>query len=329
MGKRRWLIFFTVMGLTFLVCSPTILLPGTWHEMRIFAGEHRIGHDSYEFMGQLYRNQMTQWLKGVPWYFYYVFMAVKLPPLTIAAFVIGLPLLLNKRLGDGRYFIFFWLFYWFFPFPLFGGKFTRYFTMALPVVLITAAIGLQFVAQYLSQLISRIIGANISKSYVSLGVALIVLAFSAYASASATPYYRLYTNAFGGGTARAGSYFPHDEFYDASTRETVAVIALGARPQARVASETPELVAYYARRAGRNDLVSVSLSNRATIREFEKGDIIIVARGRRYFSNDSLVAKLQAVSQPSVNIALGDVPAARVYVLDEISLAVISDLVKS
>ena len=30
--------------------------------------------------------------------------------------------------------------YWFVPFTVLGGKFTRYFTIALPVVLITAAI---------------------------------------------------------------------------------------------------------------------------------------------------------------------------------------------
>ncbi|HEX8292325.1 MAG TPA: glycosyltransferase family 39 protein, partial [Pyrinomonadaceae bacterium] len=52
MGKKKWLVFFTVMGLAFLACNPTILLPGTWHEMRVFAGEKRIGHDSYEFLGE-------------------------------------------------------------------------------------------------------------------------------------------------------------------------------------------------------------------------------------------------------------------------------------
>ncbi|HWS55001.1 MAG TPA: amino acid adenylation domain-containing protein, partial [Pyrinomonadaceae bacterium] len=48
---------------------------------------------------------------------------------------------------------------------------------------------------------------------------------SALASASAAPHFRLYTNALGGGPAAAGSYFPHDEFYDASTRQTAEAVA--------------------------------------------------------------------------------------------------------
>ena len=99
-------------GGVFLLLNPTILLPATWREMGIFAGQKRIGHDGYEFMGSLYSHRMTDWLKGTPWYFYFVFMAVKLPVLTVAAFVVGLPLLFRRKLGDGRYFILFWMFVW-------------------------------------------------------------------------------------------------------------------------------------------------------------------------------------------------------------------------
>jgi hypothetical protein len=322
MGKTKWLVFFAVMGAAFLVCNPTILLPGTWHEMRVFAGERRIGHDAYEFMGQLYRNQMTLWLKGSPWYFYYAFMAFKLPPAVIAAFLVGLPLLLSKRLGDGRYFVFFWLFFWFFPFPLLGGKFTRYFTMALPIVLTVAAIGINAVAAWVAQTLRRQGGAAgaSSHAYAHAFVALFVVVASAYASVSASPHYRLYTNTLGGGSERAGSYFPHDEFYDASMRDTARRIAALAHPGARVASETPELFTHYAALAGRNDLVSISLSDRAAVRELASGDIIVVARGRRYFSNDALVSKLGAASQPVEELSLAGVPSTRIYQLDENTL---------
>ncbi|HEX7956927.1 MAG TPA: glycosyltransferase family 39 protein, partial [Pyrinomonadaceae bacterium] len=111
MGKRKWLVWFAVMGVVFVICNPTILLPGTWREMMTFAGEGRIGHDAYEFLGRLYRNQMTLWLRGSPWYFYYVFMGVKLPLPVLAGFVVGLPLLFRRSLGDGRYFVLFWLFF--------------------------------------------------------------------------------------------------------------------------------------------------------------------------------------------------------------------------
>ncbi len=319
MGKRRWLVFFGIMGATFLVCNPTILLPGTWHEMQIFAGEKRIGHDSYEFMGTLYRNQMSLWLKGVPWYFYYVFMGVKLPVPIIISFLVGLPLLFTRRMGDGRYFILFWMFYWFFPFTFLGGKFTRYFTFALPVVLITAAIGIHAVALFISRRMTT--WNDVSRLYARAAVSLVFLSFSAYAALSAAPYYRLYTNALGGGERRAGSYFPHDEFYDAAIRETAAEVTRAAHPHARVASETPELFGFYARRAGRDDLVSVSLSDQAALREFMQDDIIIVARGRRYLSNAAVIAQVEAAGQPFAQIALRGVEATRVFRLDADSLA--------
>jgi hypothetical protein len=319
MGKRKWLIFFGIMGAAFLLCNPTILLPGTWHEMKIFAGEKRIGHDSYEFMGTLYRNQVTLWLKGSPWYFYYVFMGVKLALPVVAAFVIGLPLLFRKRLGDGRFLILFWLFYWFMPFSVMGGKFTRYFTMALPVVLITAAIGIHFIAQSVSRFVSRTFENQSLSAYARAFVIIIALTVPAIASASVMPHYRLYTNALGGGWQRAGSYFPHDEFYDASVKQAATEIAARARAGARVASETPGLVEYYAQQAGRTDLVSLSLTDHAAMQQFAAGDLVIVARGRRYFSNDELLKSLQQAKGPDINLSLGRVPSIAVYVLDQAS----------
>ena len=327
-GKKKWLIFFSIMGLTFLICNPAILLPGTWHEMRVFAGEQRIGHDSYEFMGALYHNQMTLWFKGSPWYFYFVFMGVKLSLPVIGGFLVGLPLLFRKRLGDGRFFILFWMLFWFMPFTVLGGKFTRYFTLALPVVLITSAIGIHFVARWLAQQMSAFAKNDSLKSLARVCVVALVLAFPLVASARVAPFYRLYTNALGGGMERAGTYFPHDEFYDARIREAAAEIAARARPGARVASETPGLVTYYARLRGRDDIVSLSLSETEAIRQLEAGDFVIVARGRRYFSNEAEVARLLETSQPVANLSLGDIPAVKIFVLDENSRAAVSETLK-
>jgi hypothetical protein len=94
---------------------------------------------------------------------------------------------------------------------------------------------------------------------------------------------------------------------------------------ARVASETPELSAYYARLAGREDLRELSLSDRAAVREMQPGDVVVVARGRRYFSNDELTAALRETSKPSATVSLGHVPSAEVYVLDAKSAAVLNE----
>ena len=317
LGKWKWLAFFSVMGAAFVLCNLTILLPGTWREMRTFAGEHRIGHDSYEFMGTLYRNQMTLWLKGSPWYFYYAFILFKLPLAVVAAFAAGLTQLFRRSLGDGRYFVIFWLFFWFFPFTLLGGKFTRYFTFALPVVIITAAIGLQFVARRLASLFAN----EVARGYAQALVVFAVILSSAYASASAAPHYRLYTNALGATLRPAGSYFPHDEFYDASTPEAAALIAAQARPGATVATETPELFDFYLRRAGRDDLRQASLSDPSAVARLSAGDYVVVARGRRYFSNEAATAALESNAAPAATLQLGGVPSARVFALDEPSAA--------
>ncbi len=93
-----------------MLLNPTILFPATWQQMGQFAGQKLIGHDGYEFMGQLYSHRLTDWLRGIPWYFYHVLLVVKLPVLTVAGFLVGLPLLFRRRLGDGRYFIILWIF---------------------------------------------------------------------------------------------------------------------------------------------------------------------------------------------------------------------------
>lgn len=317
LGKRRWLIFFTVMGAVFLLCNPAILLPATWHEMKIFAGEHRITHDSYEFMGTLYHNQMTLWLKGVPWYFYFVFAGVKISIPILAAFFVGLPLLLRKRTGDGRYLILFWMLFWFLPFSVLGGKFTRYFTMALPVILITAALGVQFMSRLFADLCSQVFKREGARSLANAVFVALLIAFPALASAKVSPHYRLYTNSLGGGMDAAGSLFPHDEFYDAGVRDAVAAISARARVGARVASETPGLVKYYARLAGRDDLISISLSDREARSELRASDLVLVARGRRYFSNERLTAKLAETSSPLATIMTGDVASAQIFMLDE------------
>ena len=99
MGKWRYLIFFAVMGLTFVILNPTVLLPDTWREMLKFSSENRVGHDSYEYMGQLYQHKMTLWLAGVPWTFYYVFIAVKTSLATLLLFAIGCATAESRRVS--------------------------------------------------------------------------------------------------------------------------------------------------------------------------------------------------------------------------------------
>lgn len=324
LGKKKFLIVILIMCAVFLLLSPTALLPATWREMGIFAGQKRIGHDGYEFLGSLYSHRMTDWLAGTPWYLYLVFLAVKLPVLMVAAFVAGLPLLFRRKLGDGRYFILFWLFVWIMTFVFVGGKFTRYFTLVLPAVLITAALGVQFAGRSIAHILAAMFLKEKSSVYIRAALALALVLGSITAAASAAPYFRLYTNVLGGGIAKAGSFFPHDEFYDGGMRDVMAEIAGRAKPGARVATETPGLAAYYAQRAGRSDLVCISLSDPEALKQLSNGDFLVYARGRRYFSNDALISALKQTTPPTFEVALGGVPAAAVYLVDHAAVAAVA-----
>lgn len=309
LGKKRILTFFAIMGLVFLILSPTVLLPETWKQMGLFAGGKRVSHDGYEFMNQLYPQRFSDWLNGIPVYFYFVLTAVKLPLLTVLGFIAGLPLLFRRKLGDGRYFILFWFLLWVVAFCFPGGKFTRYYTTVLPAVLITSALGIQFVGRWLASWTTSL------KHYVPASLAVIVIAGSVLNSVNAAPHFRLFTNSIGGGASWAGYYFPHDEFYDASMRDVMAEIATRARPGARVASESPSLAAYYGERANRSDLVCVSLSDPDAVKQLGTGDFVIVARGRRYFSNDRIISTLRDHATPILELKLGFVPSAKIYEL--------------
>ncbi len=317
LGKKRLLKYYTVMGIVFVILNPTILLPATWHQMGLFAGQKLIGHDGYEFMGKLYSHRLTDWLRGIPWYFYQVFLVIKLPLLTVAGFLVGFPLLFRRRLGDGRYFILLWMFLWMMTFGFGGGKFTRYFTTVLPAVLIVSAIGVQAVARWLGQRLSSLLATEWPRAYSRAVLTAIVILSSLKASANSAPHFRLYTNSLGGGAAKAGYYFPHDEFYDSSIREVMIEIARRAAPGARVASETPGLASYYGQRANRPDLVCILLSDPNALQQLREGDFVIDARGRRYFSNKPLLEALEQSSAPTFRVSLGSVPSASVYLLDK------------
>jgi hypothetical protein len=104
-------------------------------------------------------------------------------------------------------------------------------------------------------------------------------------------------------------------------KEAMIEIGKHARPNARVATEIPALAAYYAQRANRADLVCVELSDPAELEKLTPGDFLIDARGRTYFTNQAMLARLRQASEPVFTIAVGATPAAYVYILDQKSLA--------
>src|SRR6185503_1849581 len=315
-GKKRFIKFFIVMGIAFLICNPTILLPGTWRAMSNFTTYRNMGHDSYEFMSRLYPHKFTDWLRGEPWYFYQVLIATKMPVLTLLSFVGGLALLFRRKTGDGRYFFLLWFAIWVLAFMFVGGKFTRYLTTVLPAIIITSAIGVQFAARRLGRFFAGIVRNESASIYARATLACLVIISSFWSAAQAGPHYRLYMNSLAG-SDRAGSLFPQDEFYDAYMRDVMSEIAKRARPGARVAGELPTVAAYYAQRANRPDLICVELSDPAELERLMPDDFVIDARGRTYLSNQAMLLRLRQTSRPAFTVSVGATPAANVYILDQ------------
>lgn len=322
LGQKRWLMFFVIMGVAFLIFNPTIVLPDTWREMLKFSTENRIGHDGYEYMGSIFSHKMTAWLNGIPWTFYYVFIAVKTSLPTLFLFLAGIPLLFRRKMGDGRFFILFWVALWLIPYTFLGGKFTRYFTIGEPLVLIPAAIVFCFALRW----ITKKIGSSTSGKIVQVAALILVIIVPLINSLSAGPHFRLFTNSIGTSLRPVGSYFPHDEFYDASSRDIVSVAASLAPNGGVVACETSGLYEYYASKIGRSDLKFVSLSDKESVDELKAGDIIINARGRRYLSNDMYLSYLAGSNLKPQETKLGDVTSAFIYQLDDASIASIKTI---
>jgi len=102
---------------------------------------------------------------------------------------------------DGRYLIMLWLFLWMMTFSFAGGKFTRYFTVALPAVLITSALGVQFASNWIALKLAALLSAEWPRFYLRIALTLVVIASAFKAAVDAAPHFRLYTNALGGGVA--------------------------------------------------------------------------------------------------------------------------------
>jgi predicted membrane-bound dolichyl-phosphate-mannose-protein mannosyltransferase len=323
-GKKRFIKFFIILGITFVVLSPTILLPGTWKALANFTSYRAMGHDSYEFMGRLYTHKFADWLNGQPWYFYALLLATKLPVFSLAGLVGGMVLLFRRKTGEGRYLLLMWLALWSIGFVVVGGKFMRYVTSLMPVVIITAAIGMQFVARKFGRLGARLAGHDAVKVYARAVLPSLIILATFWSAARASPHYRLYVNSLTGGATKAGAYFPQDEFYDAYMQDALSEIAKRAQPQAIVVSELDTVSAYYAQRSNRSDLVSLDLSEPGTVSKLRVGDFLIDARGRTYLSNQAMLMRLRAAGRPAFTISVGTTPAADVYVLDQSSLAALS-----
>ena len=68
----------------------------------------------------------------------------------------------------------------------------------------------------------------------------------------------------------------------------------------------------------------MSLSDPEGLKQLTVDDFLINARGRRYFSNDSLITTLNNSATPIAEFHLGTIPSAKLYQLDQQSLTLLN-----
>ncbi|HEV2834718.1 MAG TPA: glycosyltransferase family 39 protein [Pyrinomonadaceae bacterium] len=303
--------FFIVIVGVFLLASPAVLMPEVWRYMNAYMGERLLTHSGYLFAGQLYKNNMSAspfW--GTPIYFYLLFLAIKVPVMTLVAFLIGLFVAVKQWRNLGHAFLLFMFVFWIVPYSLIGGKWLRYTLSLMPFVYMLAAVGVIALVRWAHARSAVWRHASIAISTIAVVLFVCVPAWTAFAHA---PHYALYTNAIGGG--RAGYFFPHDEFYDDGLREAVKYVCDNAPQGATIAHETPAVVRYYLSTFGRTDLNSQPISSREFDVTTAPGPVyVLVQRGRTYFENREELEAVRSKFEPVYEVKIEGATAVEVFV---------------
>ena len=309
-GKTPGWFYLGIAGV-FLLASPTVLMPSVWHYMDAYMGERLLTHSGYLFAGKLYKNNMSStpfW--GTPIYFYLLFLAVKVPLMTLIAFLIGLAISIKRWRRVGYAFLLFMLFFWIVPYSLIGAKWLRYTLSLMPFVYMLAAVGVVGLLRWAKARLPESRRASLALPAIAAVLFVCLPAWTAFAN---RPHYALYTNTLGGG--KAGYFFPHDEFYDDGMREAVKFVCDNAPPGATVAHETPAVVRHYLSVFGRSDLNSQVISARDFDVTTAPGPVYVIAQnGRTYFENRDELEVVRAKFRRVYEVRIGDATAAEVFV---------------
>lgn len=301
LSRRIHMVLFAAMFLAFAVVNWAVFLPQTWRYVSAYLGENLLTHHGYRIGETIYANNMSETPAGLPWYTYYLYIAIKLPLPLLVAFVIGLIEIFSHRKSPeleksgsegkvsganarGYLFLRVSLVCWLFPMALVGAKFLRYTLSLMPLIYITAAVGILVIWRWLSFFMKKLsIENRLARTLAASAVALVFVCAPAATAITNLPYPSLYVNALS--QQRTGYFFPHDEFYDLGARESIKYIAENAPSGARIASEIPGVVHYYLERYNRTDIRSEILSHPRFNLAESMPDYVILQPGRLYFEN--------------------------------------------
>lgn len=314
-GRRDLFRYFAVMAGVFLLANPLVLSPQVLGQVFSYVGQATVTHHGYAMSGWLFPNSILMTpLSGTPWYFYFLFLLIKLPPIVLLAFAGGLAFSVRRWRERGPCFLVFWTFFWLFSYSLSGVKFLRYTLTLTPLIYLAAAFGAVTAAEWVAGRLRRNRGAfSAAGLRRAAGTALVVGA--ALPLLAVQPFFSLYLNPLGGGTRWAGTHFPHDEYYDLRLREAVDAVARQAPRGSAVAGETPAVFRYYLARYGRPDMRVVNLSDLRFSLAPETPVYVFLQPGRVYYENLEFFDLLWGRARPFRDLELWGRPVVRVYAL--------------
>ena len=304
-------IFYLLIVFAFLLANPAVLLPQVWDYLNAYTGERLLVHTGYLFGDHLYKNNMSStpfW--GTPVYFYLLFMAIKIPLLVLASFLVGFFVSLKRWRHPGHAFVVFMFLFWIVPYSLIGGEWLRYSLSLLPFVYMIAAVGVIALIAFLSKFLKT---SREASAIVSAAVVIVFILLPGWTAYAHGPHYALYTNALAAG--RDGYYFPHDEFYDDGLREAIKFVSDIAPQHSIIAHETPAVTRYYLEKFSRPDLNSrVTSSADFDPTKLASPTYVIVQRGRTYFENREKIDFIRANFKKVYEVKITGATAAEVFV---------------
>ena len=318
--RRMWGRYFGGMVLAFVAFNPALFLPQTWRYLGKYLNEELLTHHGYVVMGKLFINDMLQTPGGNPWYFYLLFLAVKVPLPVLLAFLIGLVEIFRHRgpypASRGYLFLRMMLIFWLIPMSVVGTKFLRYSLSLMPLVYMAAALGIVVVWRSVSLWFGRLATpAASARLATAMLLAVFFVVLPAISLIQSLPYPSLYLNALGGG--RRGYYFPHDEFYDLGARESLRYVAESAPPGGQVATEIPGVAEYYLQTFKRRDLEVQIMSQPSFSLQVHPPDFVLLQPGRLYVENRDNYAFIERTYPVAQSSDYYGSSAARVYKVTE------------
>jgi len=305
-SQFRYVRFFLVMILAFVVVNPVILSPGNVNAILHWLHHDGVRHNGYDFGGTLYMNMPGRLLAGIPWFYYFWLLLVKTPIPILVAVIVGSVLLLRDRRTLASCFFLSMGVIQLAGLSVCGAKWIRYSLPLLPFLFLAGGYAVQ-------QTLKAAKGKVLSPALVG-PAAVILLGWPLLQLQSWAPYYSFYLNSIGGEKQHIARYFAMDEVSEFDTREVAQKVCPFAPAAATVATARPMSMAYYLRACGRADLHIVPLYD--THYAPRDGDLIVLEPSRRFFETQRFFDALGNSGMPHSEIRVGPVLASTIYLFD-------------